>query len=383
MKKRLVFFSVLLGGLLSVCAQGTTNWYVDAVNGNDSTGDGSYTNAYRTITNLWPELEAGDTVGLFGGDYGGFDYYTSHEENPADIFTNWVTFKGLDSENPPVFEYIHMGLGIGNVPLDPLKTGPPTAQADAWLAFENLTITDGVYLGKLRYIRIKNCLITLDLDERFLNIDPDFPGEEYEENIEREAVEFKRVEHVYLEQCEITDTAHGMTGNGMDINIISNEIHHVRHDGIRVWGYWNSRIEGNNIYNSDTFLTDEESQALYEFARHADTIHIGISGTGPFNTNVVIRNNRLYDSVGGHIQMNTYGSGTNELINYDFLFEGNIFSPGNGLHNRSGCGRSGPCHRHGQPNRLEISKSIGRFWRIVLQKGHSQSGLPLRNLRAN
>jgi PKD repeat protein len=302
------------------------DWYVDAANGSDS-NDGSYTAPYRTITNLWPQLEAGDTVGLFGGNYGGFDYYTSYVGNsPPDIFTNWVTFKAIDSENPPVFDYVHMGLGIGNVPLVPAVTGPPTAQANAYLAFEGLEIQDGVYIERLANVRFKGCRITLQLAAGFVNIDPDFPDADYLAEIERYAVEYNRAEHFYLEQCEVTESAHGVGGSGVNINIVSNEIHHLRHDGVRVWGCWNSRIEGNRIHNTDPLLTDAEAHVLYpdvNAARHADNIHVAISGSGPINTNVVIRNNIIYDTAGQSIQFNEYGS----LRNENFMIEGNIFGP--------------------------------------------------------
>lgn len=303
------------------------NWYVDPANGSDSAGDGSYSAPYRTITNLWPRLTAGDTANLFSGNYGDFDYYTSYVgTNPPPVFTNWVTIKAVDAQNPPVFGYIHLGQGIGNTPLVSEKTGPPVAVTDAYLSFENLTITNGVYLERLRNIRIKGCQINRNMDAGFVNIDPDFPDADYLDNIERIAVNFARVENFYLENCEITRAPHGICGDGVNINIISNEIHHLRHDGIRIWGYWNSRIEGNRIYNTDPLLTDTEAHVLYpdvNVARHADNIQAAITGNGPINTNVVIRNNILYDTAGQNLQFNDY----NELRNYDFTIEGNIFGP--------------------------------------------------------
>lgn len=311
--------------ILSGPVRGSTSWYVDAVNGNDSSGNGSYSAPYRTITNLWPHLESGDEVNLFSGDYGGFDYYTTYVgTNAPDIFTNWVTFKALDPQNPPVFQYIHLGRGISGVPLNPPLTGRPTARTTAYLAFENLSISDGVNIRNLKNVRIKGCRITRQMDAGFVNIDPACPATNYIENIERSAVWISMVDSFYLEQCEVTKTPHGIVGCGYNVNIISNEIHHLRHDGLRIWGFWDSVVEGNRIHNVDTLLTDAEANALYpESARHADCIQVAISGVGPINTNVVIRNNILYDTSGQNMQFNIYGA----LQNYNFLIEGNIFGP--------------------------------------------------------
>lgn len=311
--------------VLSGSVQGGTNWYVDAVNGSDSSGNGTYSAPYKTITNLWSRLRSGDDVNLFSGNYGKFDYYTTWVgTNAPDIFTNWVTFKALDPQNPPVFTYIHMGGGISGIPLNPPKTGRPTARTTAYIAFENFSITNGVYLRNLKNVRVKGCRITRQMDPGFVNIDPACPATNYIENIERCAVDFSMVDSFYLEGCEVTSSPHGVAGCGYNVNIISNEIHHLRHDGLRIWGFWDSVVEGNRIHNVDTLLTDAEANALYPTsARHADCIHIAVSGVGPVNTNVVIRNNILYDTSGQNMQFNIYGA----LQNYNFLIEGNIFGP--------------------------------------------------------
>lgn len=310
--------------VLSAPSQGAS-WYVDAANGSDSSGNGSYSAPYKTITNLWPHLESGDEVSLFSGDYGGFDYYTTWVgTNAPDIFTNWVTFKAVDPQNPPVLQYIHMGGGISGIPLDPPQTGRPTARTSAYIAFENLSISNGVSIRNLKNVRIKGCRITRQMDAGFVNIDPACPATNYTENLERIAVSFSMVDSFYLEKCEVTSSPHGVVGCGYNVNIIGNQIHHLRHDGLRIWGFWDSVVEGNEIHNMDTLLTDAEANALYPTAaRHADCIQVAISGVGPVNTNVVIRNNILYDASAQDMQFNPYGA----LQNYNFLIEGNVFGP--------------------------------------------------------
>jgi len=312
------------------------NWYVDPVKGSDTTGNGSQNAPYKTIEKLWPKLKAGDLIGLFPGSYGAFDKYTSYIKSPSDLFSDWVTFIGLDLKNPPVFEHIHIGTAAGNLPMVPEKTGPPIGQFNAFLAFENVTVKDGVHVVYARHFRIKNSLITSHLEEGFLSLDPTFPAEDYNAHMRKTAVNFGRVEHFYVEQCEITNTGNGVAGTGININLIGNKIHHGRHDGIKVTGYWDSLIEGNKVYNFDDRINDIEAEARYpgqNAPRHADTIHIFVSGVGPTNKNITFRNNILYDSEGAHVQMNEYkikddkGNVIQVLGNEGLLFEGNIFGP--------------------------------------------------------
>jgi len=83
-------------------------FYLDAINGNDITGDGSEKKPLKTLEKVWTLLVGGDTVILANGTYskivGGYEGKDGKDwtKSPANIFTDWVTFQAKKGHNPHI-----------------------------------------------------------------------------------------------------------------------------------------------------------------------------------------------------------------------------------------------------------------------------------------
>ncbi len=308
-----------LGALLVITGPGSPAfaavYHVDAVNGDDATGDGSEALPFQTLSHVRPLLAGGDTVILYDGNYGAVEELVSGAP-PADLFTDWVTYQAAEGSNPQI-EYIRFG-NYGTM-------GPQdqTGGFDAYLRFEGLHVLDGLQSYGARHWALVDCLV-----ERY------GPWTGSVDNIEKTAISWRCGTDILIQDCEVTNTGTAIGGRGHDVRIIGNHIHDGTHDGIRVTGYWNSLVEGNVIHGFDDGVTDAEA----DWSRHCDLIHIFIPGPGYDgwqNHNVIFRNNILYDAEAQIVQFNNYGGNRNEMI----VFENNVFGPGHApmFNNADGC----------------------------------------------
>ncbi|MFW6153667.1 MAG: right-handed parallel beta-helix repeat-containing protein [Planctomycetota bacterium] len=305
MKRESVLLLALTLAMSGVTAHGAT-YYLDAVNGSDTTGDGSAAAPWQSLAKVFTTITGGDTVVLASGNYGPFEQI-AYATGGWDLFDDWVTFTEAPGADA-TFESVRIAF-VGSTPPDPYQEG----FFDAYLRFEGIHVLDGVVCKSARHWAFVDCLI-----ERV------GPWTGSVENIEKGAVFFRCGTDILIDRCEITNTGKGIEGRGHDIRVLNNHIHGGSHDGIRVTGWWNSLIEGNRIHDFDDGVTDAEA----DWSRHCDLIHIFIPGPGPEgwqNHNVVFRNNVLYDTEAQIVQFNNYyASDTrNELI----TFENNIFGP--------------------------------------------------------
>ena len=82
---------LLIALFLSAQTASAATYHVDAVNGNDATGDGSADAPFRSLATVRPLLIGGDTVVLYDGNYGPIEEVTSG--GPYDLYTDWVTYQ--------------------------------------------------------------------------------------------------------------------------------------------------------------------------------------------------------------------------------------------------------------------------------------------------
>jgi len=267
---------------------GGSVYYLDIVNGDDITGDGSSGSPWQTLAKAQAVGVAGDTFILAAGNYGPFEE-RADATGGWDIRSDWVTYKAAEGADVDL-ESILISY-IGSLPPDPLQEGA----FDAYLRFEDIDILDGVNCQSARHWALVGCLI-----ERY------GPWTGSVANIEKTAVNWRCGTDILIENCEITNTGTAIAGRGHDVRILNNYIHDGAHDGIRVTGFWDSLIEGNTICRFDDGVTDAEEPT---WSRHCDLIHIFIPGPGPEgwqNHNVTFRNNILYDTEAQIVQFNNY-----------------------------------------------------------------------------
>jgi hypothetical protein len=309
MNFRLLFVlsSVLLSlpAIASAGEPATPVYHVDALQGNDESGDGSAGRPLKTLGHALMLLSGGETVVLHNGEYGEL---TARATASGAVFSKWVTVKAAAGARPKVERVVVGG-----------PKGPPdqTGGFDVHLRLEGLTIVDGVQIDGGRHWALVGC-----------RIERRGPWTGCVDNIEKTAVSFRCGADILIQDCEITRTGTGIAGRGHAVRVLRNHIHGGSHDGIRVTGFWDSLIEGNRIHDFDDGVTDAETADKGRWSRHCDLIHIFIPGPGLpgwQNHNVVFRNNVLYDTEAQSVQFNNYYK--SPVRNEKIVFENNVFGP--------------------------------------------------------
>ncbi|TCI92645.1 T9SS type A sorting domain-containing protein [Tenacibaculum sp. M341] len=295
-----------------------STYYLDAVNGNDSSGDGSENSPYKTLSFISDKIVGGDVVILAEGEYEGWD-----DLNKVKPYSDWITIKGANNKASIInfLKFGHWDL---------------TKKHSKFLRFENITIKntvillhanhtifsnvhfkDGVNINACNNITISNSII-----ERI------GPWIGNEENISKDACKIERGKFITLENNEITRTANAISITAENSIIKNNHIHDITHDGIRIISCRKTLVEGNLIHGLDDGVTDQEAS----WSKHCDAIHIFIKG-GPCeniipNYDITFRGNVVYDVESQLVQFNNILSCVNEgIFNEKFLFENNIFGP--------------------------------------------------------
>ncbi|NLF32188.1 MAG: right-handed parallel beta-helix repeat-containing protein, partial [Planctomycetes bacterium] len=294
--------TLALGGT----AAADVTYYLDAVHGNDTLGNGSAGAPWQSRDRVLAVVTGGDTVVLASGNYGTFAL-TATAAGGWDLFDDWVTFIEAPGANAR-FELIRISY-TGTPPPDPYQVG----FFDAYLRFEGIHVLDGVECFGARHWALIDCLV-----ERY------GPWTGAFENTRKMAVYFRSGTDILIKGCEITRTGTAVEGRGHDIRVLNCHIHHGTHDGIRAKGWWHSLIEGNLIHSFDDGVTDEEA----DWSSHCDLIHLyiplpGIEGMQ--NRDVIIRNNVLYDTENQIVVL--MGCFESDLRNQDIVFENNILGP--------------------------------------------------------
>lgn len=306
-----LFISFLLAALLGDAAEFT----LDPTVGDDA-NEGSPEMPLKTLGVALDKATAGDVILLRAGEYSGFDYRGGADRTMPLISGGYATIKPApEVQNPQ--EAISLGrLNFG-------------ARASQWngedrkgvfdinLRIEGVLLRDGVYNFGGRRLELVDCRI-----ER----EPPWTGSV--EAIEKFAVELGAGEDFLIENCEITNTAGGLALNTNNAVVRGNKIHDIRHDGIRCVSLKNSLIEGNDIWNLDDGVDDDDPRGK-GWNRHCDAIHIFIPGPavpGSENDGVIIRGNRMWNCESQAMQFNNYLR-NKDLWNKNITIENNIFGP--------------------------------------------------------
>jgi len=359
--RKSIWLGLFLAGNLSSISAAT--YYVDAVNGNDSSSQGTSAKPYKTLTKVMTVLASGDTVLLNSGTYATFVVGRTNEPNVGNrainLFTNWVTFKAAPGQSPHINQLDigslnYIGSSGNLVKLD-IGRDNPQGNANHYLRFESLTIDDGVSIEGSRYIQVTNCTV-----KRLgaLNGSVD--------NIENKpGIDSQYGAHLAFESNEVTHASTGIAVAGSDTIIRNNNIHHNSHDGIHVLGGPDWLIEGNCIHDLDDGADDwaqslspgdpgydarrDRSSSSYDetadpawdasanqsWNRHVDGIQIyDLNGDGSDAvTNLTIRRNLFYhlECMGMMLQCKTDSIPDSDLVPprrfTNWVIEDNVFGP--------------------------------------------------------
>ena len=282
----------------------SADYHIDAVNGSDSMGDGSAQAPFQTFNKVRPLLTGGELVVFHDGYYPEVRFTPSVIEEP---FTDWVTLMAAPGTRPMIERLYIFGDEV--IPRPSWNGG-----TDFRVRVIGFHIRDGAVIRESNYVRLEECLINRR-----------GPYNETEADIEKSAVRIRSARSVTVQDCEITDTSHGITNRGNDLVIRRNKIHRIAHDGIRLSGCDVVLIEGNDIFNTDDGYTDAESP----FPRHADGIQTFTEAPGAptpidLNNNITIRGNRIFH----HESMAIMAEGSGSR---NWVIENNVFGPTGGF----------------------------------------------------
>ena len=272
-----------------------TTYYLDAVSGDDTAGDGSTDAPWKTLTKILTVMASGDNIIMRDGNYG------NYAESNITSRTDWITFRA-DAGHSPVIA----GLNITNATLQ-----------DAYARFDGITFSFddsgsvfGLDIRFVKYFELRNCSIS------------NF-NHKYETS---SGVYVLDSENILIYYTDITTVSTGITANNSsNVTISRNHIHDIGGGtGIKyATGNDNFIIEKNNIYESNFDTVDIDPNSPYTAGDPAGHPHSGalsvrsadvwIRGNvfrsigttaimqlypsaAPVYTNVIIENNLMYDS---------------------------------------------------------------------------------------
>lgn len=129
-------------------------------------------------------------------------------------------------------------------------------------------------------------------------------------NKERVAVDALSVDNLTLRDMTATRALRGFTvGRGRNIQLINNEAHNLRSDGINIAAVQNVLVEGNFCHDFTPIkaIRDEKGNLIKD-GDHPDCIQSWSRPTEMANTNIIVRANRME----GDMQGIFFGSGGND-----------------------------------------------------------------------
>jgi len=288
---KLLIFCLMVAvnaALPSACLAET--YYLDAVSGNDS-NPGTSNEPWKTIGKAFNAATYGDTVMLRNGNYGdvynpiSFPVYTGSMTEPLPPSTEFITFKA-DIGCEPVFTRVYLG-GTANNYYTPYIFDGIRVESDT-------TIGVGLYctVGP----RFKNCeIIGITSFEGY-----GFYLGKGTGNLGNNDVR--------IEDCIIRNWMRGILTYASNIALIGNDIYDIGEDHIYILagganGY-NTLIENNKIHTNKRAYVGE----------HPDGIALNDL------TNVIIRNNTLYNLSTQGIFVHGVGWTKNVLIENNLLY---------------------------------------------------------------
>jgi len=204
---------------------GAATYYFDADNGNDTTGDGSSSNPWKSLTKAQTVLQEGDT-GLFRtGSYGAF-YDLS-----GSVRSNWIAYKA-DTGHTPIFSMIDIRARALYLKFDGITVTP----GDATAQYRNIMIYNA------SYVQVLNCTITGPGIDVYKLADAESYG-----------VKIQSGSNCLIQDCNITGYKYGVAGIQLSsttpsyISVLNNTIHDCRFGVQALGSFWD--VSNNNVYN--------------------------------------------------------------------------------------------------------------------------------------
>jgi len=334
-----------------------THYYVDAITGSDS-NPGSSEAPFQTLPYALTQVVGGDGIYLRDGDYGDLSFGAEPNAPIDEVFDDWVTI-AADSGHSPVLGRVELGIWNRNGYKLPFAQ---VGNSDLRLRIDGVAITNQLGIFGSRYVDIRNCTITTDAGLTELTASGS-------------CVDVMNGQYVSLFNNDIHQCGIGVAAMTTDFVMAGNEIHHVSHDGLKIYGGYRWVVEGNSIHDLDDGLSDEDPDPDGR-NNHCDCIHMHtIIHQGGYSDerwaggggDVEIRGNLLYHAEAMGIMVNqndwdgTWGN---------FTLENNLFGPAGGMLVILGSSFTGIIVRHNT-----VLYAPGDVWTSIFGRTMSPSGL--------
>lgn len=230
------------------------------------------------LMNALASATGGDTIELAGGDYGQLDLITFQTFGIKAIYDSPVTITSADTENRASFSGMDLR-EVKNLTFDNVIFDSDHSGGTLWVAPFRILNSEG--------ITIRNSLFQGELASG--TGDPTIDGFATGKGLVIEGGS-----GIVIENNEFTTWHRALTvGDSIDVEIVGNEVHSIRSDGMNFVGVNNVLIEDNYFHD---FQTSVES------SDHADMIQFWTTGTTVPSTDIIIRGNTLDVGDGGTTQ---------------------------------------------------------------------------------
>jgi len=298
------------GDTLSVPSATSASYHLDAVSGDDASGDGTSAHPYKTLAKVRSKLHGGELVLLHDGSYDALSIDATAAGDLAAPYTDWVTFMAAPGTAPVVAKANFHGNWFGPESWN--------GNLEMRVRLIGLTFADGLTIAGCNLVRVEKCVI-----HRAGAITGST------ENMDKRGVLLRGCRSITIEDCEITHTSEGIIARGNDLTIRRNNIHHNSCDGIDLTGCDHVLIEGNQIHDLDDGVDDDVA-----WSAHVDGIQIYMETDGSpitANRHITLRGNRIYhvESMALMLQNRNdqrYSEGHRDVyIAENWLIENNVF----------------------------------------------------------
>lgn len=239
---------------------GAATYYVDVVDGNDSTGDGSLGDPWQTLGKAEDEATGGDVVYLREGTYPKFN--VDNLQTP--MRTDYLTFKAYPGEAVLV-----QGVNLSKYWSQSIHT------FNAYIAFEDVEIYDAtegasvVRMDGSQYARFTNCEIHGEIGTN----DPGAGSTVYARD----------ARYLTIENCELHDSGEGVMCWSWNVTIKGCAIYNMGKDGVQFVNAKDCLLEDCDVYNINDNNPDPASW-------HNDGVQMWTTASGPQTTQVPLQN---------------------------------------------------------------------------------------------
>jgi hypothetical protein len=254
--------TALIIALIGLGAPGAAHYYLDPINGNDGTGDGSSKNPWASFTRIFSSVQPGDSALLRPGNYG---FVTFGENKGAGTSEGYITYLAdpaacapradtwyedsldrPDTGNPrdlAIFTGILVDL-FSHDKNAATKTGTP---AGHYIVLEGLNLVGGQITLKsyVSHVVIRNCNVFGSWSEYSSEV----TGTGI--NLYRAFYWGSHFRDILVEGCYVTHTSGGaiLLGHFHNVTIRNCHFRHFASSGIRINGVMEGvLLEGNHVH---------------------------------------------------------------------------------------------------------------------------------------